>query len=505
VSDLPSLEFIEPSNLLNRRRAGVLLHPTSLPGHYENGDLGHDAYRFVDLLASAGVSVWQMLPLGPTHEDRSPYACLSVHAGNPRLISLSWLADRGLLHGKEVQHECDKRDALDEAFVRFKEKIHGNDSEWHQTYAHFVAEEANWLDDYALFIVIRAKHNGAHWLDWPPALRDRRASSLNEISALYARELERVRFEQFIFFAQWHQLREYAAKQGVYLFGDMPIFVAHDSAEVWAHREYFKLNDEGQPFTVAGVPPDYFSATGQRWGNPHYDWDAMRADNFAWWKQRLHTQLELFDLVRVDHFRGFESCWHIPADEETAINGYWVATPGRELLTELGKQFDHLPLVAEDLGIITPEVEALRDDFELPGMRILQFAFGDTADNLYLPHNHIANAIAYTGTHDNDTTVGWYTALDEAQRQHVMDYLGPSYDAMPWPLIRSMLSSVAVLGVVPMQDLLALDTSARMNTPGTVDGNWQWRFTWDQIPSDLAARLCKLIELYGRLDTKPPE
>ncbi len=499
MSDLPDFKEFTPTKILDRRRAGVLLHPTSLPGHIENGDLGHDAYRFVDFLANAGVSVWQMLPLGPSHDDLSPYACLSTHAGNPRLISLSWLADRGLLKKKTPPNQRAKQEALDDAFSQFKLKLADSSSEWSTKYAQFVSAETAWLDDFALFIVMRTQQADAHWLEWPVALRDRDTAALEAFLRDHAEEIEQVRFEQFIFFAQWFQLREYAANQGVYLFGDMPIFVAHDSAEVWAHRNYFKLDAQGQSSTVAGVPPDYFSETGQRWGNPHYDWEVMQGDRFAWWKQRLHTQLELFDLVRIDHFRGFESSWHIPVDEETAINGTWVATPGHELLEEFRKQFDELPLVAEDLGIITPEVEALRDCFGLPGMRILQFAFGDTAENPYLPHNHVPNSVVYTGTHDNDTTLGWFTSLDVEQRQHVLEYLGQPAEKMPWPLIRSMLASIANLGVVPMQDLLGMDSTARMNTPGTTEGNWNWRFSWEMVDEGLAQRLRKQIEMYGRI------
>ena len=480
-------------DLLAARHAGVLLHPTSLPGHPGGGDLGHEAYRFVEFLAAAGFGVWQTLPLGPTHADGSPYACLSVHAGDPALVSLDWLADHGLLDDGE--RGLPKAAALAAAGARFRA---GAAAGLAPAFADFRAREAAWLDDFALFLALHRHHGGRPWFRWPAPLRRREPAALAAFAAEHADAVEQVRFEQFVFFTQWGELRAYARDHGIGLFGDLPLFVAHDSAEVWAHPEYFRLDARGQPTVVAGVPPDYFSATGQRWGNPLYDWERMAADGFHWWHGRLATQLELFDLVRLDHFRGLEACWEIDAAEKTAVNGRWVKTPGRELLRSLAAAFDPLPLVAEDLGIITPEVEALRDEFALPGMRVLQFAFDGDAANPYLPHNHVHRSVVYTGTHDNDTTLGWYAALGDARRERVLDYLGRPGEDMPWPLIRAALASVAVLAVVPMQDLLELGSEARMNTPGTTRGNWRWRFTWDQVAPELAPRLARLNALYGR-------
>ena len=496
AADSRAGETLSLNAALDHRRAGILLHPTSLPGPGPSGDLGHAAYRFVEFLAAAGMGIWQTLPLGPTHSDGSPYQCLSVHAGNPCLISLDWLVDRGWL----AQADPDRRQAcMDEAYRTFEahrgktpaRRLHG---------AHdaFVETEADWLEDYALYAALRAEQGGRPWLEWPSALRDRDPDALEAARGRLSPAIARVRFEQFAFFRQWAELRAYAHKHGVRLFGDMPIFVAHDSAEVWAHREYFAIDEHGTAQAVAGVPPDYFSATGQRWGNPHYRWKRMQRDGFAWWIRRVHTQLELFDLVRVDHFRGFEAYWEIPAAAETAMEGRWVKAPGKALLKALHEAFEALPLVAEDLGVITPEVEALRRRFGLPGMKILQFAFGGGADNPYLPHNHERDAVVYTGTHDNDTTLAWYRSLDGDARAYVNEYLGQPKEAMPWPLIRAALGSVAQLAVVPMQDVLALGPGHHMNRPGTTEGNWAWRFTWDQAPADLADRLHRLTGLYGR-------
>ena len=337
----------------------------------------------------------------------------------------------------------------------------------------------------------------AGWL-WPPTLRDRQPQAMAQARARLADELDFIRFEQFQFFRQWLALKGYANARGVRLFGDMPIFVAHDSAEVWARRPFFLLDDEGHPRVVAGVPPDYFSETGQRWGNPLYDWAYMESHGFAFWVERLQTQLLLFDLVRIDHFRGFEAYWEIPAADDTAINGRWVEAPGDALFRHLHEIFDPLPLVAEDLGIITPEVELLRDGYGLPGMKILQFAFSGDPDNPYLPFRHVANSVVYTGTHDNDTTLGWYTSLDDGQRRHVDEFFGYSQEPMPWPMIRSALASRARLAVIPMQDLLGLDGSHRMNLPGTVEGNWGWRFDWSELDADLADRLRRRVVMYAR-------
>lgn len=485
-----------------RRRAGVLLHPTSLPGGAGNGDLGVDAYRFIDFLAASGMTLWQMLPLGPTHGDRSPYQSMSVHAGNHLLIGLQPLVANGWLDGALLARFSPADDgaafrckALQLAFQGFLDRASGPERE---ALERFKVEQSQWLDDYALYMALRQRYPHGSWVSWPAPLRDRDPRALAAARSELHREVQQVQFEQYLFFQQWQDLRAYANERGVLLFGDVPIFVAHDSAEVWAHRELFMLDEAGQMEVVAGVPPDYFSETGQRWGNPHYRWDRMAEDGFAWWLERLRTQIGMFDVIRIDHFRGFEAYWEIPASEETAIQGRWVKAPGEALFSAVRDEFGGLPLVAEDLGIITAEVEALRLAFNLPGMKILQFAFDGGSENPYLPHHHEPLNVVYTGTHDNDTTVGWYASLNEEQCNTVLDYLGYPDEAMPWPLIRAALDSVAEMAIIPMQDLLALGSEHRMNMPGTTDGNWAWRFDWEQLPHDLSAKLMHLNRIYSR-------
>lgn len=483
--------------LYQRRRAGILLHPTSLPGRFPAGLVCHDAYRFVEFLANAGINVWQMLPLGPTHSDRSPYQALSAHACETSLLSLDWLHDRNLLPDlPEIHDAASHRRCLELAWATFADKKPDALSE---AFTEFCQSHAHWLEDYALFMTIREQREGQLWSQWPTALRDRESSALAEVSKAQQDRVGFYRFGQFLFFQQWIELKRYANEHGVLLFGDLPIYVAYDSVDVWARPELFMLDKQGQPKFVAGVPPDYFSETGQRWGNPQYDWKAMQSEKFQWWQQRMQTQLQLFDLVRVDHFRGFEAYWEIKAEEETAINGRWVKAPGKKLLKTLQDSFHSLPLVAEDLGVITDEVTALREHFHLPGMKILQFAFDGNKKNAYLPHNHEFNSVVYTGTHDNDTTLSWYELLDEQTRRNVQDYVvfGDN-EAMPWPLIRTALASVACLAVLPMQDILSLGQGERMNTPGTTEGNWAWRFDWKQVPDDLAPRLRGLVQRYDR-------
>ncbi len=481
----------------SQRRAGVLLHPTSLP----NGDIGHDAYRFVDLLQSSGVTLWQMLPTGPTHADCSPYQCLSVNAGNELLISLDLLIEQGWLQHEQLESKRQldahvmRRTCLTDAYRGFMERA---DQGQREAFNSFCNTHSHWLHDFALYRALRQIHNLCSWVDFPAPLRDREPEAIEQAAIGLEDKLLRVKFEQYIFFSQWLALKHYAQERGVHLFGDMPIFVAHDSAEVWAHREYFLLDPQGQPTVVAGVPPDYFSETGQRWGNPLYNWAVMANDGYQWWVQRLRVQMELFDVVRIDHFRGFEAYWEIPVYEETAINGHWVEGPGAALFDALNEQLGTLPLVAEDLGLITPEVHALRERFNLPGMKILQFAFDGGPTNSYLPHNHEACSVVYTGTHDNDTTAGWFMALNEDQQKQVMDYLGRPVDGMPWSMIRVAMASTSLWAVIPMQDLLGLDSSHRMNTPGTTEGNWAWRFEWHQIPPGMQSHLEHLVKLYGR-------
>ncbi len=485
---------------LSSREAGILLHPTSLPGPWDNGDLGADAYRFIDFMVEAGHTVWQILPLGPTHDDRSPYQCLSVHAGNPLLISLEKLVEEGWLDAVEPGPGWDLKHAhLRRAFEGFRQHAGG----WaREALSEFVAANAGWLDDYALYRVLKDIYHHRSWSEWPAGLRDREPEALAAAREEHAEAIEFIRFNQFVFFHQWGALRRYANERAITIFGDLPIFVAHDSADVWAQREYFRLDETGHPLVVAGVPPDYFSATGQRWGNPHYDWARMEADGFAWWRARMESQLKLYDLVRIDHFRGFEAYWEVPAHEETAINGRWVKAPGDALFDALRQEFDPLPVVAEDLGTITPEVHALRRKFALPGMKVLHFAFDSGPDNPYLPHAHQRNCVVYTGTHDNDTTLGWYQTLAPETRESMLEYLGWPSEEMPWALIRAAYRSIARLAVVPMQDLLALGSEHRMNRPGTTEDNWNWRFTWEMVADDLAPYLKGMVSSYGRFGKK---
>ncbi|MBL8254495.1 MAG: 4-alpha-glucanotransferase [Candidatus Competibacter sp.] len=483
----------------DRRRAGLLLHPTSLPGGSGSGDLGPDAYRFVDFMVACGFSVWQTLPLGPPHDDLSPYSAQSAHAGNPRLIALEPLIEAGWLKpdgGPGINEDgwTYRQRRLIEARQGFEKagRIRGE-------YEAFLDQHQSWLDDFALYQAIRAAQGQSAWADWPPELRDRHPEALAAMRQQLDKSLAQCRFEQFLFHRQWTAIKKYANERGILIFGDIPLFVGYDSADVWARRDCFLLDDEGRPKVVAGVPPDYFSATGQLWGNPHYAWESMRADGFQWWKDRIHTQLTQFDLLRIDHFRGLEAYWEIPAGAETAVSGRWQLAPGDELFRTLRAKFGRLPLVAEDLGIITPEVETLRDNHGLPGMKVLHFAFGGGADNPYLPHNHVLNSVVYTGTHDNNTTLGWFEELDEQTRAHLFDYLGGHPASIPELLVRCAFASVARLAVVPMQDILSLGGEDRMNRPGVAKGNWRWRFRWDQVSSGVAAHYRHLLELYGRV------
>ena len=489
---------IHPPEALNRRRAGILLHISSLPGPAEVGDLGSNAYRFVDFLQSCGMTVWQILPVNPTQSDGSPYQSSSVHAGNPRFISLELPLQKGWLKELPLEEETisieGRTFAISLAWEGFKDRASKSDK---ADFVRFCTEQGHWLEDYALFQSLHLEQAGCWW-DWLPAVRDREPQALVMARARLADLMASIRFEQYLFYTEWLNLKQYANDRGVLLFGDVPIFVAHDSAEVWSHRKIFDLLQDGQPRVVAGVPPDYFSATGQRWGNPLYRWEIMEEDGFSFWIERMKTQSMLFDFVRIDHFRGFEAYWEIPASEETAVNGVWVKAPGEKLFARLYQALPDLALVAEDLGVITQEVDDLRRNHGLPGMKILQFAFSGGPDNPYLPFHHGKDCVVYTGTHDNDTTLGWYNSLDEGTRAHVDEYLGHSIEIMPWPLIRAALSSRARLAILPMQDVLGLGTEHRMNTPGTSGGNWEWRFSWDDVEADLFERLRNRARMYGR-------
>jgi len=456
------------------RRAGVLLHITSLPSADGAGDLGPEAYGFVDFLAAAGCSVWQVLPLVPTHEaDRSPYNALSAMAGSAELISRELQAERGLTRPEDLTP------AQEESW-----------KEWCE-------QNAEWLEPYVEFMALRDLLDHAPWPTWEPRLRDRDPQRVAEV--VDADLVQALRFEQWVFATQWAELRTYAAGKGVLVFGDLPIFVSHDSADVWASRDLFELDDEGRPTTVTGVPPDYFAEDGQRWNNPHYDWTAMAADGFAWWRLRIARQRELFDLVRIDHFRGFEAAWHVPVEAPSARDGSWVPGPGREVLAALVETAGPGTLVAEDLGVITPGVDELRLAFGLPGMKVLQFAFDGGSENAYLPEHHGELSVVYTGTHDNDTTLGWWSGLDEKTRQRVRSVVSDADEPMPWALIRLAMDSTARLAVVPAQDLLSLGSGSRMNTPGSDSGNWAWQADAGSFDAALAERVRRLVEDSSRL------
>ncbi|MEQ1560831.1 MAG: 4-alpha-glucanotransferase [Methyloglobulus sp.] len=485
------------TDILNKRRAGVLLHITSLPGSGAVGDLGQEAQHFIKFLHDTGITVWQTLPLGTTHADLSPYQSLSAHAGNPELINIDWLCKHDWLRASELDigPPSRKSELVAKGFAGFLERA---DQASKGDFENFCQAKAFWLDDFALFMALRNEFHQQCWNQWPEPLKNREAKALQEARRRLKSQIDATKFQQYVFFKQWLELKTYAGQQGVLMFGDIPIFVSYDSADVWANREVFKLNDDGEMPVVAGVPPDYFSATGQRWGNPHFNWQQLKNTGFNWWLERLKTQLECFDVLRIDHFRGLEAAWEIPATEDTAIHGEWVKAPGKALLSAINAEFGEIPLVAEDLGIITPEVEELRDEFNLPGMKILQFAFGDTPDNPYLPGNYIPNCVAYTGTHDNDTTLGWSEKLSGDEKNKIYDYLGNPQTSIHCALIHAALGSVANLAIIPMQDILELGSEHRMNTPGTTSGNWTWRFNWDQLTPERTGKMQHLVKLFNR-------
>lgn len=485
-----------------QRRAGVLLHPTSLPGEFEYGDIGHEAYRFIEFLHAHGFKVWQMLPLGATHEDKSPYQCLSAHAGNPLIISLDWLMDRGWLK-QGMLNSIEGTDAsrlklLTQAGDCFYKNI---TSEWRKKLTAFKTQHQCWLEDFALFLACKESFDNKPWYEWPAELRHRDEEAIKAQTQKLTGRIDQIIFEQFVFFTQWHEVRDYASKHQIEIFGDIPIFVARDSADVWAQRDNFLMDADGEMAFVSGVPPDAFSDTGQRWGNPLYDWEYMSTNDYQWWKERFQTQLELFDMVRIDHFRGLQACWQIPGDDDVAINGSWVEVPGKDMLNVMFKTFDHLPLVAEDLGVITDEVIALKNHFNLPGMKVLQFAFDGNNENPHLPHHQHPGDVVYTGTHDNDTTLGWAMTVENYNQKFLQSYLDIkklSADKLLYKMIRTAMSSVSFLSVVPMQDLLMQGSESRMNRPGTTENNWKWRFQWDQLDPDFMKKVIKLMSLYQR-------
>lgn len=488
------------------RSCGVLLHPTSLPGAEGCGTLGESARHFIDLLAGMGMSWWQVLPLNPPSCGNSPYSAFSACAGNPLLIDLDTLMHEGDL----PSHNIGKGSASDRidfgSLIPAKQTLlhraaeaffAGGRSERMEDFWHF-CDTTPWLHDYALFMSLKQRYKGKSWHQWPASVALPSTAVYEKASVELGPEIGVQKYLQWQFFRQWGRLRSYAAAQGVSVIGDIPIFVAFDSVDVWRNRELFLLDEHGRPTVVAGVPPDYFSATGQLWGNPLYDWNALERRGYDWWISRFRCMFSQFDSIRVDHFRGFEAAWHVPAGHKNAVKGAWVPGPGRRLFDAVFAALGHLPIIAEDLGVITPEVESLRDQYAFPGMRILQFAFGSGPGNAYLPHNHIRNCVVYTGTHDNDTTAGWYRGLDSRERRAVDDYLGREGKEPARDLVRAALMSVADTVILPFQDLLSLPSSARMNVPGRADGNWEWRFEWGMADRGLKEDTRCLLELYGR-------
>lgn len=510
-----------PTTLSVPRSSGILLHISSLPGPYGIGDLGPAGYEFADFMASCGQRFWQVLPLVPVGHGYSPYSSPSTFAGNPLFISPELLMSDGLLQEADLRDVPSfptdrvdftgviayKNTLLERAFDRFRAGPSRIDAD---EFDAFRDKCRHWLPDYALFMAIREAQSESAWTEWPRPLASREPSALDMARDNYAEAVARHEFTQFLFTRQWTQLRRYCNERGIRLFGDLPIYVAHDSADVWAHQDLFFLDDSGRSTVVAGVPPDYFSETGQRWGNPIYRWDLMRARGYEWWTRRLENTFRQVDVVRLDHFRGFAGYWEVPASEETAIHGRWVKGPGSALFREVEAALGRLPLVAEDLGLITSDVTELMNEFDFPGMAVLQFAFGDDADHAFLPHNHIPHLVAYTGTHDNDTIVGWWRAMEEdgagagpratAFARKYLDISSSGGDGVHWSAVRAMMGSVANIVIIPLQDVLGLGNEARMNVPGRSAGNWSWRFRDDQLTPKCRVNLKTLTAIYGRSD-----
>lgn len=491
------------------RASGILLHPTSFPGPDGIGDLGPEAYQWIDFLKDSGTTLWQVLPLGPTGYGDSPYQCFSAFAGNTYLISPTLLLDQGLLtradftdrpvfpaegvdYGNAIQW---KLTLLNRAFTRFTTR---QDDELQNRFNQFCKENTAWLQDYAIFMAIKESQGGRSWLEWDKALKMHELAAVQLFTDSNMQAIQEQQFKQFLFFEQWNALKEYAHANGVKIIGDVPIFVSMDSADVWAHRELFFIDSKGNPTFIAGVPPDYFSPTGQLWGNPLYNWKKHRDSGFAWWIERMRASLQLFDWIRLDHFRGFAAYWKIKAGSQTAEVGIWEKCPGAALFTALENTLGELPIIAEDLGVITPDVVALREKFSFPGMCILQFAFGGDPADRFLPHNYVRNSVVYTGTHDNNTTLGWFNTSSSAERDFCLKYLGSGEEDIVANMIRTIWSSVASFSIAPMQDFLNLDTHARMNYPSKADGNWCWRMAPNAESVELAGRIRDLNFLYSR-------
>lgn len=494
------------------RMSGILAHPTSFPSPYGVGDLGSGAYEFIDFLQAAGQTLWQVLPLGPTGYGDSPYQSFSAFAGQSLIISPELMIKKGYITETDTaEFNFPYEDKVDYGYViylktaLYKKAFEGftdkllSDLDLRRSYNQFLEANLYWLKDYALYMSIKDAHDGASWLDWEEDLKDIKKENQETVAKTYKLAMEYYYFLQFEFYSQWMALKKYANDRNIYIVGDIPIFVSLDSSDAWGNKSFFKLDSKGFPTEVSGVPPDYFSATGQLWGNPLYDWEALKEDNYTWWINRISHQLELTDYLRIDHFRGFEAYWSIPYGEETAINGKWVKGPDADFFKALEKSMgDNLPIFAEDLGVITPEVEKLRDDFKLPGMKILQFAFDSTNDSTFLPHHYTRNSICYTGTHDNDTTVGWFNTLSPEAKAKLKLYTGSDCADICWDLIRVALGSASRYAIIPVQDLLSVDTTGRMNMPGRSAGNWQWRFVKGALTKDISRRLRTYTEIFAR-------
>lgn len=491
-------ELLEKINNKKERKAGILMHPTSLSGENIVGSLGKKAYDFVDFLEKAGQSLWQIYPLGPTGYNDSPYQCFSAFAGNPYLIDLDELVNEGLITKEDKDEvKSDNNLIVDYGklyFIKNKvlEKAYNNYKILEEEFDIFKKENDYWLDDYSLFMALKKHFNGISWFDWEENIKYRENSAILRYKELLSKEIDIQKFMQFLFFRQWIKVKKYANDKGIEIIGDIPIFVSSDSSDAWANTNLFVFE------SVAGVPPDYFSATGQLWGNPLYDWEEMKYDKYKWWKLRFKANLTLYDVIRLDHFRGFESYWSIPKDEKTAINGRWKKGPGKEFFDEIFKEFPNINLIAEDLGTLTDEVIELKNELNLPGMNILQFAFSQDPKNVYLPHNYVKNSVVYTGTHDNDTTLGWYQKLSEKEREEIRDYLDVNDDNICWHLIRLAQRSISDICIIPIQDYIEYGSDARMNTPSVASGNWQWRIGENILTDDLAERIAHITKIYGR-------